>query len=399
MELVLEIQNTCQAVPLQASKHVFDTRGGVIGRAADCDWSIPDVSKHLSNRHASVSFRQGAFYLTDTSRNGTFTATGAQLPERQAFRIEPGARFRMSSFEILARLREPRSAGDEHSRRPLSKGAIIPDDIYLLDPLPSLDQSAQDPAADDALAALRQPVPEAVSCADFARIDVEHLPLPELVEPAPLLSELAVEATPDAAERSALFWMQFGAALGVDLTALDRGEREALAIKAAQLLAQSIGDLQQCLRTRSELKAELRLAHSSTRLDGRDPLRASADSGTALALLLRPGGSAQVSSQQVIACAFHDIQAHQVALLAACRTTLRATLEQFSPQQLVLRFERGGERPLLATPGNRWRAYGRYHQALLEDDEFSARLLTRDFAQAYDEQVRLIATLHTAHQG
>ncbi|PWB31964.1 type VI secretion system-associated FHA domain protein TagH [Pseudomonas sp. SDI] len=399
MELVLEIQSTCQTVPLHASTHVFDVRGGVIGRAADCDWSIPDASKHLSNRHASISFRQGAFYLTDTSRNGTFTATGAQLPEQQAFRIESGARFRMSSFEILARLREPHAAADARSGLPLSKGTVIPDDIYLLNPLLAPDPHVQASTVDDGLAALHQPALEAHRCADYARIDVEHLPLPELVAPASSVPALAVESMPDESARSAVFWTQFGAALGVDLSALASDEREALAIKAAQLLAQSIGDLQQCLRTRSDLKDELQLVRTGTRLDSRDPLRSSAGSSKALALLLRPDVAGQVNGQQYIARAFHDVQAHQVALLSACRTTLRATLEQFSPQQLVLRFERAGDRPLLATAGKRWRAYGRYHRALLQDDEFSARLLARDFAQAYDEQVRLIATLHTAHQG
>jgi type VI secretion system protein ImpI len=54
---------------------------------------------------------------------------------------------------------------------------------------------------------------------------------------------------------------------------------------------------------------------------------------------------------------------------------------------------------LLATSGSRWRAYGRYHQALRQDDDWSERLLARDFAQAYEEQIRLISTLHTDHQG
>jgi type VI secretion system protein ImpI len=63
-----------------------------------------------------------------------------------------------------------------------------------------------------------------------------------------------------------------------------------------------------------------------------------------------------------------------------------------SRQQLTLRFERDNK-PLLATSGRRWRAFGRYHQALRQDDDWSERLLARDFAQAYEEQIRLISTL------
>lgn len=106
-----------------------------------------------------------------------------------------------------------------------------------------------------------------------------------------------------------------------------------------------------------------------------------------------------MSGEQAVARSFRDLQAHQVALLGASRAAVRATLEHFSPQQLTLRFERDGRRPLLATSGSRWRAYGRYHQSLCQDDDWSERLLARDFAQAYEEQVRLISTLYTEHQG
>jgi type VI secretion system protein ImpI len=50
---------------------------------------------------------------------------------------------------------------------------------------------------------------------------------------------------------------------------------------------------------------------------------------------------------------------------------------------------------LLNTSGGRWRAYRRWHQAMQRDDEWSERLFARDFAKAYEEQVRLIAALST----
>jgi len=88
------------------------------------------------------------------------------------------------------------------------------------------------------------------------------------------------------------------------------------------------------------------------------------------------------------------------ALLAASRAAVRSTLEHFSPQQLVLRFERDGKQPWLASSARYWRAYLRYHHNLRQDNDWSERLLARDFAQAYEEQHRLISTLNTeAHQG
>jgi type VI secretion system protein ImpI len=87
-----------------------------------------------------------------------------------------------------------------------------------------------------------------------------------------------------------------------------------------------------------------------------------------------------------------------LALLTASRAAVRCTLEHFSPQQLTLRFERDNK-PLFTTSGSRWRAYGRYHHALCQDDDWSERLLTRDFAQVYEEQIRLISTLNADYQG
>jgi type VI secretion system protein ImpI len=92
------------------------------------------------------------------------------------------------------------------------------------------------------------------------------------------------------------------------------------------------------------------------------------------------------------------LQAHQVALLTASRAAVRGALEHFSPQQLTLRFERDNK-SLLATSGSRWRAYSRYHHALLQNDDWSERLLARDFVQAYEEQIRLISILHADYPG
>ena len=226
-------------------------------------------------------------------------------------------------------------------------------------------------------------------------MDRERLIVPQLIK-APVAEPAA---PPPAVERQTEgFWQHFGAALGVDLNELDHDAREALALKAARLLKQSVGGLQQSLRTRSELKNELRLAQTTVQSTQKNPLKVAIDASEALGILLAPGRPGQLSAEQSVARAFRDVQAHQVALLSASRAALRSTLEHFSPERLTLRFERDNK-PLLATSGSRWRAFGRYHQALQQDDDWSERLLARDFAQAYEEQVRLISSLHNDYQG
>jgi type VI secretion system protein ImpI len=275
-------------------------------------------------------------------------------------------------------------------------GGVIPDDVFLdLDPMKALDQQEHVYCEFDELTALDRRNQESWQRADFARIDMENLRVPELVEePTVVTSASTPKATEDQKED---FWERFGAALGVDLEALDRDAREALALSAARLLKQSIGGLQQSLLTRSELKNELRLAQTIVQGAPVNPLKFAVDASGALGMLLA-NKAGQLPAEQVISRAFRDLQVHQVAMLAASRAAVRGSLEHFSPQQLSRRFERDNQ-SLIFTAGSRWRAYGRYHQALLEDDDWAERLLARDFVQAYEEQVRLISTLHMDHQG
>jgi len=231
---------------------------------------------------------------------------------------------------------------------------------------------------------------------DYARIDTESLPLPELVMP-PTAAEPKREPEPERLPPG--FWERFGEALGIDLGGMDEDQRQALALNAARLLKQSVAGLQQSLRTRSELKNELRLALTTVQSAGNNPLKHSADASEALNALLRGGKPGQLSAEQAVGRAFRDLQAHQVALLAASRAAVHAMFEQLAPEQLALRFEREGRKPLLATAGSRWRAYRRLHHSLGQDADWSERLFARDFAKTYEEQVRLIATLDSTHQG
>ncbi|MEM8800736.1 MAG: FHA domain-containing protein, partial [Pseudomonadota bacterium] len=39
----------------------FDRRGGSLGRAANCDWRLPDPERHISGCHAKIIFEGGCF--------------------------------------------------------------------------------------------------------------------------------------------------------------------------------------------------------------------------------------------------------------------------------------------------------------------------------------------------
>ncbi len=397
MELVFDMVSAQQFVPGLISSKTFKQAGGIIGRAEDCDWVIPDRKRVLSSRHAVVSYRDGAFFLTDTSSNGIqLKDSGASLDKGRAQRIEHGSVYCLGDFEIRARLIQDPASFEGDIGRSQPAGSIIPDDAFLdLDPLTALDQQERVYAEVDDLTAVLSPPRAQAQQRDYAQIDEENLQIPELVMPTPAAQP---KAAPEPERLPPDFWTRFGEALGVDLNDLNEEARQALALKAANLLKQSVGGLQQALRTRGELKNEMRLSLTTVQSAGNNPLKHSIDSSEALNLLLRGGKAGQLPAEQAVGRAYRDLQAHQVAMLAASRAAIKGMFEQLSPEQLALRFERDNK-PLMSTSGGRWRAYRRLHQAMQRGDDWSERLFTRDFAQAYEEQVRLIATLNTDLQG
>jgi type VI secretion system protein ImpI len=403
MELIFEMLNAHQFVPAHLCQKTFGPTGGVIGRGEDCDWVIPDRKRYVSHHHLAISYREGAFFLTDTSSNGVLSGeSGACLTKGQPVRIEDGSSYMLGDFRIRARLIPDPASFEVDAGRPQAAGTLIPDDSFLdLDPLTTLDQQERGHSDIDELLFPGGASADAPQRADYARVDMESLRVPELVE-VPTASATGMPfPSPQVCEvegQSDDFWTSFSQALGVQIGDLDAGARTALALEAARLLKQCIGGLQQSLHTRSELKAELRLAQTTVPGAQRNPLKSAADADEALQSLLRPTKVGQLTAEQAVSRAFDDLQLHQVAMLTASRAVVRATLEHFSPEQLTRRLERENP-PFFATSGSRWRAYGRYHQALRENDEWGERLMARDFAQAYQEQVLLMSTLHTYHQG
>jgi type VI secretion system protein ImpI len=398
MELILELAGDDLPVQKQQMRKTFTPAGGLLGRSRECDWVIFDHENHISGEHAKITFSEGAFYLTDLSSNGTDVIVSGQqhsLARGVRHRVEHGSRYRLGRFEIVASVVEHSARHSGAGELSCLSSAIVPDESFLaLDLLQATDHSL-----DDALG-LDEPMPT-YACEQASRqgiaygpVDHQHLLMPGLVaEPAP-----AQEAQPVAPQLPGDdFWQRFGAALGVDLAGEDDQQRETLALNAVALLRQCIDSLQQTLHTRNELKNELRLTLSMPRHAGGNPLKHAADASEAITLLLQPGRPGQLPAEQAVARAFRDIQAHQVSLLAASRKTLRSALEHFAPQQLTLRFEREGRKTLFFSRTSRWQAFERYHHALCQDDDWSERLMARDFAQAYEEQARLISTLYTGH--
>lgn len=395
MQLVFEVRapESHKSAPL--ARKVFDSAGGVIGRGSGCDWVIPDASRVLSSHHGLVSYREGRYFLTDISRNGIGVAGSPErLRKGQARLISDGDVFELGALTMRARLQEPsRPAGDVRASPPVP----IPDDAFLsLDPLHGLELDRQMQATSQELEALNELVDEQ-AWADRYGADQEHVVLPRRQEP--LVEVATVQAVAPAPPTDEVFWAQFATALGVDLNALDQPGREVLAIKVAGLFRLTIEGLQQSLRTRDELNNELDMAPFGSQGTGLNPLKVCSDTDAALAAMLDTRALGQLSAVRAITQAQRELQVHQVALLAACRSALRNARAAFEPGYLLGCFESQGRSAGFFSDGGHWRAYLRHYQRLVAQEQLHDRPLGGDFAKAYEEQVRLVSSLQMDFSG
>ena len=81
--------------PLSYRSH---DQGFEIGRE-NRDWTLPDPDKFISGRHCEVRYENGAFWLHDVSRNGTFV-NGSSQRVVSPYRLSHGDRLRIGRYII-----------------------------------------------------------------------------------------------------------------------------------------------------------------------------------------------------------------------------------------------------------------------------------------------------------
>jgi type VI secretion system FHA domain protein len=113
--LTLEVVSPQPSSIGTAGRQSFGPDGGTIGRARSSDWVLPHSK--VSNRHAVITFSDGAFYLEDTSTNGVYINQSKERLVRGRPRIlRSGDRLLIEPYEIrvtiagAARVDAPRSA-------------------------------------------------------------------------------------------------------------------------------------------------------------------------------------------------------------------------------------------------------------------------------------------------
>ena len=77
---------------------------------------LPDPQRYLSAHHARVQFRDGTYYLLDTSTNGVYINDGsAPLGRRNAYALRDGDRLRLGDYQLVVSLDTERAEAPEAS--------------------------------------------------------------------------------------------------------------------------------------------------------------------------------------------------------------------------------------------------------------------------------------------
>jgi type VI secretion system FHA domain protein len=99
MQVTLEVVSENGKGLGASRRRVFDEQGGRIGRAAECEWVLPNP--YISRHHATVRFISGAFFIESVGENGiSVNGPTPVLGPMERHPLKSGDRIFMDEYEI-----------------------------------------------------------------------------------------------------------------------------------------------------------------------------------------------------------------------------------------------------------------------------------------------------------
>ncbi|HWE99968.1 MAG TPA: type VI secretion system-associated FHA domain protein TagH [Caulobacteraceae bacterium] len=182
-------------------------------------------------------------------------------------------------------------------------------------------------------------------------------------------------------------WAAFLEAAGLETRDVRTDPRAALA-SAGTLLRRLVAGMVVMMEARARAKAQLGAQGTMLELQGNNPLKFARTPEKALAQLLNPAERGFMGAEQAIEDGFRDLQAHQMATLAAMQGALGATLARFSPQSIRERAEMRGMLAKIipsARDATLWKAYEREFEGVARgSDEAFMDVFAKEFKAAYE---------------
>jgi type VI secretion system FHA domain protein len=101
MRLELCVTRYREQPPEKPLLQTFDRSGGTVGRVKGNAWVLRDPTRHISSQHAAIEFRDGDYYILDTSANGVFVNDPERrLGQGNSVALTHGDRLYLGDYEI-----------------------------------------------------------------------------------------------------------------------------------------------------------------------------------------------------------------------------------------------------------------------------------------------------------
>lgn len=443
MILTLEVIGE-QATDLGAGcRKVFNAIGGTIGRLPDNDWVFPDP--YVSGRHALIRYLNGKFFVEDTSTNGVFiNAPDSRLSKTQAHPLKNGDVLYIDAYEITVSIEKDATA-EKQADDPfaLLKGAAGRGNARenaIRNPIKNSGGTVREiaargappePAEEDRTASMAisgqaqqrraeedhdpgdhgtewfgmsemaapKSAPPARARSEAVRPAAPARPLPRTPSRGspPAVSRQSPESqpgsrpstrpAPSSAQDETDHLRELLAAAGVD--GVDPSSD--LARTCGEILRVVVSGLMEVLRSREQMKEELRIRSTTFKAAHNNPLKFSANADDAFHNLLVKHNPAYLAPTDAFEDALHDVRDHQTAVLAAMRLAFETMLAQFDPSRLQEDFDRQLKKgSILGVPAKLryWDLYREKYGDMARDAQTSFQnLFGNEFAKAYEEQM------------
>jgi len=186
-------------------------------------------------------------------------------------------------------------------------------------------------------------------------------------------------------------YAQFLAAAGLKPRDVEGVSATQVLEAAGRLLRQATDGLIRLLDARTRVRHQFGVGAQVTsfQAQGNNPLKWTRVPEQALRQLVGEPDRGFLGGAQAMQGAFEDLQAHEVAMLAAMQEALAATVQRFSPEAIKARAQgRGGILPG-AKEAALWRAFETEYRTLAaESDAAYLDLFARHFRTAYERNVK-----------
>lgn len=389
MTLTLRIENfdvLDHGGPISIS---LNQKGCDVGRGGSMDWVLPDPNRLISSRHFSVEFRDGAYWLTDTSTNGTHLQ-GSPYRLQGPHRISNGDRFTVGPYIVLAQMPPPVSPGFQappsHTQGPsmiqrppvMTPQPMGHDDHDPWDfggsaqPVNPLPMSRPGPRHLDDIAG--DFVPSSVPMPNPG----DRSAPPQGFQPSPFAPPGNGHSAP-ASPGGDAFLRAFCEGAGLNPADYPAVDVEKVARQLGLVVAQSTREIMSMLQDRAAVKQFTKGGERTMRsATGNNPMKFLPDTQQALEIMFLKPRDGFMAAPEGFENALRDIRRHQSAVFAALQPALASVLSGMSPDEI----EDGAGTGLLggASKSKFWDAYVERWDAKAEAGENG---LLDSFLQAF----------------